>query len=103
MPTIIMPNNLPYWFIRDGDKLIQCSKADFDRAIVEGKSVKYRGYPDKKRERIAEQLEASRMAFLAKPELPTKLRLAMTNPVNVIEVQIIRVDDPNDVNWVSHG
>jgi len=100
LPTIIMPN-LPYWFIRDGAKLIQCSKADFDKAIVEGKSVKYRGYANKKRARIAEQLEASRMAFLAKPELPTRLRIAMTNPVNVVEVQIIRVEDPNF--WVNES
>ena len=35
-----------------------------------------------------------RMAFLAKPDLPTKFRGVLTNPVNVVEVQIITVDDP---------
>ncbi len=28
------------WFVRDGAKLIQCSKDVFDKAIVHGKSVK---------------------------------------------------------------
>ena len=82
------------WFIRDGEKLIQCSKEAFDRAIVEGKSVKYHGYANNKSERIAEQLEESRMALLANPALPTKLRAVLTNPRNVVEVQIITVDDP---------
>ena len=82
------------WFIRDSEKLIQCSKDAFDKAIIEGKSVKYHGYANRQAERIAEQLEESRMALLAKPELPTKLRLALTNPKNLVEVQIIRVDDP---------
>lgn len=82
------------WFIRDGQKLRQCSKADFDKAIVEGKSVKYYGYATKKAERIAEQLEESRMALLAKPDLPPKFRAVITSPKNVVEVQVIRVDDP---------
>ena len=33
------------------------------------------------------------MALLAKPELPTKLRMVLTMPKNVIEVQVITVDD----------
>lgn len=82
------------WFVRDGAKLIQCTKDDFDKAIVEGKSVKYHGYASRKSERIAEQLEESRMALLAKPELPTKLRAALTNPRNVVDVQIVWADDP---------
>jgi len=77
----------PYWFIRDGAKLIQCSKEAFDKAIVEGRSVKYNGYANKKAERIANELETSRMAFLADPFLSSKFR-------NVIEVQVILVDDP---------
>ena len=89
-----MPRTLPYWFIREGDKLIQCSKDDFDKAIIQGKSVKYHGYANKKCERIAEQLEESRMAFLAKPDLPTKFRTVITNPRNVVEIEVIRVDDP---------
>ena len=54
-----MAKTLPFWFIRDGAKLIQCSKDDFDKAIVEGKSVRYRGYANKKCERTAERLEES--------------------------------------------
>ena len=96
-----MTKTSPFWFIRDGTKLIQCSKEDFDKAIREGKSVKYRGYCNKKCERIAEQLEECRMTLLAKPELPTKLRAAMTNPANVVEVEVIRVDDPNF--WLSES
>jgi len=84
----------PHWFIRDGAKLVQCSKEDFDKAIVEGKSVKYRGYANKKSERIADELEESRMAFLSKLDLSPKFRAAITNPRNVVEVQVIRVDDP---------
>ena len=84
----------PHWFIRDGAKLIQCCKEDFDKAIVEGKSVKYRGYANKKSERVADDLEESRMAFLGKPDLSPKFRSAITNPRNVVEVQIIMVDDP---------
>lgn len=82
------------WFIQEGEKLIQCTKEGFDRAIFEGKSVKYRGYANKRAEHIAEQLEASRMAFLADSMLSPKFRAAITNPENVCEVQIIQVDDP---------
>jgi len=89
------------WFIRDGAKLVQCNKEGFDRAIVEGKSVKYRGYANKKSERIAEQLEESRMAFLSNPETPTKFRAALKNPRNVVDVQIIWVDDPQF--WVKES
>ena len=89
-----MPKTSPNWFIRDGTKLIQCSKEDFDKAILEGKSVKYRGYANKKSERIAEELEESRMAFLKRNDLPPKFRAAITNPRNVVEIQVILVDDP---------
>jgi hypothetical protein len=89
-----MPEIAPFWFIRDGEKLIQCSKIDFDKAIISGRSVKYRGYANKKCERIAEQLEASRMEFLSKPDLSPKFRAAITDPRNVVEVEIIMVDDP---------
>lgn len=89
-----MPKTLPYWFIREGDKLIQCCKDDFDKAIRDGKSVKYRGYANKKCEYIAEKLEESRMALLAKLDLPPKFRAVITNPRNVVEVQVILVDDP---------
>ncbi len=85
---------LACWFIRDGAKLVQCSKEDFDKAIVEGKSVKYRGYANKKSERIADELERSRMAFLSNLDLSPKFRAAITNPRNVVEVQVILVDDP---------
>jgi hypothetical protein len=90
-----------FWFIRDGEKLIQCSKEAFDKAIVEGKSVKYHGYANKKSERIAEQLETSRMALLADPALPTKLRGVLTNPRHVVEIQIITVDDPQF--WIKES
>ena len=89
-----MSKTSAFWFIRDGKKLIQCSKKEFDRAIVEGKSVEYRSYANKKTEHIADELEESRMAFLSKPNLPPKFREALTNPRNVVEVQIIRADDP---------
>ena len=89
------------WFIRDGAKLIQCTKVAFDKAIVEGKSVKYHGYANRKSERIAEELEESRTAFLAKPDLPPKFRAAITSPRNVVEVQIIMVDDPQF--WVRES
>ncbi len=48
-----MPKNPtgPFWFIREGDKTIQCSKAAFDKAISEGKSIRYNGYPDKRTEK----------------------------------------------------
>ena len=90
-----MAKTSPFWFIRDGEKLIQCSKDDFDKAIIEGKSVKYRGYKNKKAERTADQLEESRMAFLCKPDLSSKFRVAITNPRNVVEVQVILVADPD--------
>ena len=90
-----MPKTPPFWFIREGEKLIQCSKDDFDKAIIEGKSVKYRGYANKRAERTADQLEESRMAFLAKPDLSPKFREAITNPRNVVEVQVILVADPD--------
>lgn len=89
-----MPKTSSYWFIRDSDKLIQCCKDDFDKPIVEGKSVKYRSYANKKSERIADELEESRMAFLSDPELSPKFRAAIKNPRNVVEVQVILVDDP---------
>ena len=89
-----MPKISPYWFIRDGAKLIQCCKNDFDKAIVEGKSVKYRGYSNKKSERIADELEESRMSFLSSPDLSPKFRGALTNPRNVVEIQVILVEDP---------
>jgi hypothetical protein len=82
------------WFIRDGEKLIQTTKEGFDKAIVEGKSIKYRGYANKRAENIAEQLEKSRMTFLADTNLPPKFRAAITNPCNVCEIQIIQPDDP---------
>jgi hypothetical protein len=91
-----MPKNPtgPFWYIRDGDKIIQCSKAAFDKAITEGKSVRYNGYPNKHTEKIAEALEASRMLLLSKPDLPTKFRAVLTNPANVIQLEVIDVDDP---------
>ena len=89
------------WFIRDGEKLIQTTKEGFDKAIVEGKSVKYRGYANKKAENIAEQLEKSRMAFLANPDLSPKFRAAITKPSNVCEVQIIQADDP--MFWIKEA
>ncbi len=96
-----MSKACPYWFIRDCDKLIQCSKEDFDKAIGEGKSVKYGGYANKKSENIAEALEASRMEFLRNPDLPTKFRVAITNPKNVVEVQVIALVDPQF--WVRES
>ena len=89
-----MPKTSPFWFIRDGAKLVQCCKEDFDKAIVEGKSVKYRGYANKKSERVADDLEESRMAFLKDTDLSPKFRAAITNPRIVVEVQVILVDDP---------
>ena len=90
-----MSKTSPFWFIRFGEKLIQCSKDDFDKAIIEGKSVKYRGYANKRAERTADQLEESRMALLAKTDLSPKFRAAITNPRNVVEVQVILVADPD--------
>ncbi len=91
-----MPKSSPitvFWFIREGNKSKQCSKAEFDQAIREGKSIRYNGYANKKVERIAEQLEASRMVFLNDPATPTKFRAVLTNPANVIQIEIIDVDD----------
>ena len=85
---------LACWFIREDTKLVRCSKEGFDKAIIEGKSVKYRGYANKKCERIADELEESRMAFLRSADLSPKFRAAITNPRNVVEVQVILVDDP---------
>jgi len=82
-----------YWFIRDGLKLLQCSKEEFDKAIIEGKSVKYGFYANKKSEHLADSLEASRMEFLRKPKLSPKFRAVLTNPEKVIEAQIITVMD----------
>ncbi|MDR2720622.1 MAG: hypothetical protein LBC03_07465 [Nitrososphaerota archaeon] len=96
-----MSKNLPYWFIREGEKLIQCSKTDFDQAIRDGKSIKYRTYANKRIERIAEALETSRMTLLNNPQTPTKFRQVLTNPVKVIQVQIIDVDDPEFWNKES--
>jgi hypothetical protein len=90
-----MPKTSPFWFIRDGEKLIQCNKDNFDKAIIEGKSVKYRGYANKKAEHMADQLEESRMALLTKTDLSPKFRAAITNPRNVVEVQVILVADPD--------
>jgi hypothetical protein len=81
--------------------LISCRKEDFDKAIVEGKSVKYNCYANKKSERIADELEESRMAFLRNPDLPPKFRAAITNPRNVVEIQVIAVDDPQF--WVRES
>jgi len=88
-----MSKNLPYWFIREGDKLIQCSKADFDNAIREGKSVKYRTYASKRVEHIAEALEMSRMEFLNDPQTSSKFRQVLTDPIKVVQIQIIDVND----------
>jgi hypothetical protein len=90
-----------YWFIRDGLKLRQCSKEDFDKAIADGKSVRYGGYANRKSERIADNLEASRMEFLGRPDLPPDFRAALTNPENVIGVQVIEVMDPDF--WVRES
>ena len=96
-----MPPIIAFWFIREGEKLIQCDKTAFDKAITEGKSVKYRGYPNKKKERIAEKLEASRMAFLADANCPPKFRQVITDPANICEVQIIQANDPDF--WVRES
>jgi hypothetical protein len=96
-----MPKTSGFWFIRDGAKLIQCNKNAFDKAIIEGKSIKYSGYANRKCERIAEKLEESRMAFLADPSLPSKFRAVLKDPRNVCEIQIILVDDPEF--WVKES
>ncbi len=100
-----MPKNPtgPFWFIRDDDKLFQCDKAAFDKAITEGKSVKYNGYPNMRMEKIAEALEASRMLLLSKPDLPTRFRAVLTNPANVAQIEIIEVDDPEFWNRESRN
>ena len=96
-----MSGTCAFWFVQDDDKLRQVTKEAFDKAITEGKSVKYRCYQNKRAEHIAEELEASRMALLAKLDLPTKLRAVLTNPANVVEVQIIQVDDPQF--WIKES
>jgi hypothetical protein len=98
-----MPKNPtgPFWFIRDGNKFIQCTKEAFDQAIKEGKSVRYNGYSNKRVEKIAEALEASRMMLLSKPDLPPRLRAVLTNPANVVQIQIIDVDDPEF--WIKES
>lgn len=98
-----MPKNPtgPFWFIREGDKFIQCNKAAFDKAITEGKSIRYNGYPDKRTEKTAESLEASRMLLLSNPNLPSRLRKIMTNPANVIQVEVIEVEDPEF--WIKES
>ncbi|MCW4030378.1 MAG: hypothetical protein NWE92_12120 [Candidatus Bathyarchaeota archaeon] len=83
-----------FWFIKEDNKYIQCTKTAFDQAIRDGKSIRYNGYPSKKAERIAQQLENVRMAFLGDPTTPTKFRAALTNPTLVIQAEIIEVDDP---------
>lgn len=88
-----MSKKLPFWFIRKEDKLIQCSKADFDNAIREGKSIKYRTYASKRAEYIAEALETSRMKWLNDPQTATEFRQVLTDPVKVVQVQIIDVND----------
>ena len=90
-----------FWFIRIGDKLIQCSKDDFDQAIKDGKSVKYGGYANRRTQKIAEKLEASRMSFIENPQTSAKFRATLTNPTNVVEVQIIQVDDPEF--WIKES
>lgn len=98
-----MPKNPtgPFWFIRQGDKLVQCTKDAFDKAIIEGRSIKYGGYADKRTEKIGEALEASRMLLLSKPDLPTKFRAVLTTPCNVVDVEIIDVDDPEF--WIKES
>ena len=91
----------PFWFIRDGDKQIQCTKEAFDKAIIEGKSVRYNGYPNKRTEKTAEALEASRMLLLSKPDLPTRLRAVLTNPANVVQVEVIDSYDPEF--WIKES
>jgi hypothetical protein len=89
------PPQPPFWFIREGSNLKPVSKDEFDKAILEGKSIRYRGYANKKTEKIAEKQEAIRMEFLAKADLPPKFRAAITDPTNVVEVEIIRADEPD--------
>ena len=90
-----MPKNPigPFWFIRDGEKLIQCNKDAFDKAVKEGKSVKYNWYPNMRMEKIAEALEASRMLLLSQPDLPTRFRAILLDPANVVAIEVIDVND----------
>jgi len=98
-----MPKNPtgPFWFIKEGDKFLQCSKAAFDKAITEGKSVRYNGYPNRRTEKIAQALEASRMLLLSNPDLPPRFRAVLLNPANVVQVEIIDVDDPDF--WIKES
>jgi len=98
-----MPKNPagPFWFIREGDKFIQCSKEAFDKAIIEGKSVRYNGYPNRRIEKIAEALEASRMLLLSQADLPTRYRAVLTNPHNVVQIEVIDVDEPDF--WIKES
>jgi hypothetical protein len=98
-----MPKNPigPFWFIRENDKFIQCNKEVFDKAITEGRSIKYNGFPNKRMEKIAEALETSRMMLLSKPELPTKLRAILTNPAIVVQIEVIDVNDPEF--WIKEA
>jgi hypothetical protein len=91
----------PFWFIIEGKKLIQCTKAEFDKAITEGKSIRYNGYPDKRTKKIAEALEKSRMLFLSNPDVPIKFKSVLTNPANVVQVQIIEAYDPEF--WIKEA
>lgn len=92
---ITMSKVCAFWFIREGDKLIQCSKEQFDNAIREGKSIKYRLYANRRSEKIAEKLEQTRMTFLTQSDLPSKFRSALTDPVLVINAEIINPIDPD--------
>jgi hypothetical protein len=76
-------------------------QASFDKAITEGKSIRYNGYPDKRTEKNAESLEASRMLLLSNPNLPSRLRKIMTDPANVIQVEVIEVEDPEF--WIKES
>jgi hypothetical protein len=96
-----MPKTSAFWFIREGKNLIPCCKDLVDRAILEGKSIKYKGYANKRYEKIADKLEESRMAFLADPNLSPKFRATLTNPRNVFEVQVIWADDPEF--WIKES
>ena len=42
---------------------------------------------------VADELESSRMEFLCKPDLSPKFRAALTDPKNVIEVQVVSLMD----------
>ena len=99
-----MKNKSPittFWFIQDGQRSIQTSKEGFDKAIKEGKSVRYNGYASRKIERIGEALEKSRIAFLNNPDTPAKFRAVLMDPRNVVEVQVINVDDPEF--WIKES